>query len=436
MREWEGYYHEDLVDPEVTRALSLAIATENILLLEKIIFSLKKENRRVPLDVEQYFLALCKKMGQGLLLRWLGNETSQGDEETDHKIERLAQMIQELSSGNSMFCCVCVPALNEEEALPKLIKSIREQISEFPICVVVSDNGSTDKTREVALSEGANVVSCSIPGIGPARNTAIDFCIRNTPTSHDRTLIIQTDADCILEDKFFIQKVAECFKANQDILVSTGVTNYQLNLEDGQQIKVSGGRQFASFFGTKGLREYFELCDKDIQEYLISHPYRYLIGPNTVFRASIFNSPTIRFPDDKSWESLVISIRIQQFFSSIKHITSLENQRVISSSRAILNGSSSFTAQRSEELQELGYIPPMKAPDTTSPFQTVRSLIRKIDEETYSLECDEEIIAEVTYDSEEEFSRIEIGDTARIEKSKHASLLFTLSGKAYVIGKR
>jgi glycosyltransferase involved in cell wall biosynthesis len=47
-----------------------------------------------------------------------------------------------------------MPAVNEEEALP----AIRSQMPDYVDFVVVSDNGSTDRTAEVARIHGAEVV--------------------------------------------------------------------------------------------------------------------------------------------------------------------------------------------------------------------------------------------------------------------------------------
>ncbi|MFX0117728.1 MAG: glycosyltransferase family 2 protein, partial [Candidatus Hodarchaeota archaeon] len=58
---------------------------------------------------------------------------------------------------------VIIPARNEEKALEPLLKKIIPSISDW---VVVVDNGSTDRTREVALSAGANVIQESRIGYG------------------------------------------------------------------------------------------------------------------------------------------------------------------------------------------------------------------------------------------------------------------------------
>lgn len=57
-----------------------------------------------------------------------------------------------------------MPALNEEEALPAILETVPEWIDR----VVVADNGSTDRTAEVARAHGAEVVHEPERGYGAA----------------------------------------------------------------------------------------------------------------------------------------------------------------------------------------------------------------------------------------------------------------------------
>lgn len=60
---------------------------------------------------------------------------------------------------------VVIPALNEEEALPHVLRAIpREAVRR----IVVADNGSTDRTAEVARAHGAEVVREPERGYGAA----------------------------------------------------------------------------------------------------------------------------------------------------------------------------------------------------------------------------------------------------------------------------
>ncbi len=61
-------------------------------------------------------------------------------------------------------CTVIIPALNEENSIAQVIGEIPEWVDR----VLVADNGSTDRTAEVALSVGGEVVDAPERGYGSA----------------------------------------------------------------------------------------------------------------------------------------------------------------------------------------------------------------------------------------------------------------------------
>jgi glycosyltransferase involved in cell wall biosynthesis len=63
------------------------------------------------------------------------------------------------------FISVIVAALNEEDAIGKVIDAVPKDLADE---IVVVDNGSRDRTAEVATAAGARVVKESIPGYGRA----------------------------------------------------------------------------------------------------------------------------------------------------------------------------------------------------------------------------------------------------------------------------
>ena len=64
---------------------------------------------------------------------------------------------------------VIIPAFNEEESISKVILDIPKQVRH----IVVADNGSTDRTAEVAKGAGAQVVFEPQKGYGRACLTAM-----------------------------------------------------------------------------------------------------------------------------------------------------------------------------------------------------------------------------------------------------------------------
>ena len=63
-----------------------------------------------------------------------------------------------------------IPAKNEEDAIGQVVASVTAQVD----AVIVADNGSTDKTAEIARKNGAAVVSVPEPGYGRACLAAIE----------------------------------------------------------------------------------------------------------------------------------------------------------------------------------------------------------------------------------------------------------------------
>ena len=82
-------------------------------------------------------------------------------------------------------CTVIIPALNEENSIAQVIGEIPEWVDR----VLVADNGSTDRTAEVALSVGGEVVDAPERGYGSA-------CLAGIAEAGDRTdILIFVDGD-------------------------------------------------------------------------------------------------------------------------------------------------------------------------------------------------------------------------------------------------
>ena len=68
------------------------------------------------------------------------------------------------------FVSVIIAALNEEEAITQVIDSVPQNVADE---ILVVDNGSTDRTAEVASTAGARVVKEWVPGYGRAFRTGL-----------------------------------------------------------------------------------------------------------------------------------------------------------------------------------------------------------------------------------------------------------------------
>lgn len=85
--------------------------------------------------------------------------------------------------------CIIIPAYNEEESVPHVIRSIRHLHPTFDVLVV--NDGSTDQTASVAREAGATVVTLlQNLGIGGAVQTGFIHAVRS---GYD--VAVQVDAD-------------------------------------------------------------------------------------------------------------------------------------------------------------------------------------------------------------------------------------------------
>ncbi len=102
-----------------------------------------------------------------------------------------------------MRLSIVIPVKNEERLLPNLLESIRQQSLEEKVEVIVADAGSTDATREVAVSFGAKVIDGGLPGVGRNRGA-------REAQGQD---IFFFDADIILPHPTFLQ---DCLREKEE----------------------------------------------------------------------------------------------------------------------------------------------------------------------------------------------------------------------------
>ncbi len=92
-----------------------------------------------------------------------------------------------------MNIIITIPAYNEEKTLPSVLEEITEVMNttNYSYRLLVVDDGSTDRTAEVAKKQGAIVVS-NPRNVGLAETFRVEMreCLR-----HKADLIVHTDAD-------------------------------------------------------------------------------------------------------------------------------------------------------------------------------------------------------------------------------------------------
>jgi glycosyltransferase involved in cell wall biosynthesis len=92
-----------------------------------------------------------------------------------------------------MKLIVQVPCLNEEETLPAVVRDIPRQIDGIDeVEILIIDDGSTDRTSEIAKELGVDhiVRFAANRGLGHAFSVGMDFCL-----AHGADIIINTDGD-------------------------------------------------------------------------------------------------------------------------------------------------------------------------------------------------------------------------------------------------
>jgi cellulose synthase/poly-beta-1,6-N-acetylglucosamine synthase-like glycosyltransferase len=82
---------------------------------------------------------------------------------------------------------IVVPAYNASQTLPACLEALQKQ-TELPDEIIVVNDGSKDKTKQVALAYGVKVLEQSHQGPAVARNLGIDHACGE--------IVLFTDADC------------------------------------------------------------------------------------------------------------------------------------------------------------------------------------------------------------------------------------------------
>lgn len=107
-----------------------------------------------------------------------------------------------------------IPAWNEEESIGDVLSSLQKRHPDFDILVI--DDGSTDRTADIAEDQGAYVASLPFNlGIGAALRTGFQFAAH-----HDYDRAFQFDADG-QHDSIEVSKLMERLDGGADLVIGS-----------------------------------------------------------------------------------------------------------------------------------------------------------------------------------------------------------------------
>lgn len=114
---------------------------------------------------------------------------------------------------NMLTISVVVPAYNEEELLPKCLKSLKKQNFNLPYEIIVVNNNSTDSTARIATKAGVKVVLEKKQGISAARRKGTEVARAE--------IIAQTDADSV-PNKNWLFEIYSVLSTRKDVIAVSG----------------------------------------------------------------------------------------------------------------------------------------------------------------------------------------------------------------------
>jgi glycosyltransferase involved in cell wall biosynthesis len=106
----------------------------------------------------------------------------------ESEFERISTNLKNIQSENPVIS-ICVIGYNEEKCVLNCLSSLSEQLSKYPIEIIVSNNNSKDRMQELLDRVGARSVVETRQGVGWARQAGLDLA--------KGKYILNADADVI-----------------------------------------------------------------------------------------------------------------------------------------------------------------------------------------------------------------------------------------------
>lgn len=209
------------------------------------------------------------------------------------------------------FCSVVIPAFNEERDIEASLSSLVNQ--SYPrdrYEIIVVDNGSTDRTKEIALAYVDIIINKPDGNVGAVRNTGI--------ASASGEVIICTDADCVVPPSWIGTGVTLLEKNPQHIFGgglrsrenATWIEKYWILNELGkstQQRSLMGSSIFIWKSDFEQLGAFNETVtsgeDSDLSERALSNSLKVTISPELSIIHLGCSETAIKFITRQIWHS-------------------------------------------------------------------------------------------------------------------------------------
>lgn len=206
---------------------------------------------------------------------------------------------------------VIIPAFNEQKFIGKCLDSVLKQKTTFSFEVIVVNNNSSDRTREIAVQRKVTVIDEKKPGSSAARNTGAKKA--------KAMILLFVDADCVLP-RGHLRRVVDYF-----------FTDPELEAVSGPYIYTDGGTWIKWLTGKLGYFYYYGLLIKFL------FGFQALTGGNLAIKKQIFlevggfdekiNNQQVVLADD-----MELSIRLSEAGTKVLFD---KNNRVFSSFRRV-----------------------------------------------------------------------------------------------------
>lgn len=112
---------------------------------------------------------------------------------------------------------VIIPAWNEEQSIGLVIDEIPKDLVRE---IIVSNNGSRDRTAEVARTHGATVVDQPLPGYGNACLKAMEY-LKNKPAAQQPDIVVFMDGDHSDYPEEMPLVLQPIFEENADLVIGS-----------------------------------------------------------------------------------------------------------------------------------------------------------------------------------------------------------------------